>query len=196
MGPHLWCRSPAAASRRSSSGVASGAVDRGRCPGREHARGRGQRGHRPPDRDAPVESSVKCGLPLRQCLMALPGTALGRHSVGAVAPAGAPPVPGVPGAPRASRPTPTTTRRSARWLMFDGTRGVGAIASPLAARLLRPRDVAEDIAESPRERDQVRRDLTAAPPPARQTRAQSSSNNRGPVRRPDAGARRLSPTIA
>ena len=41
------------------------------------------------------------------------------------------------------------TAGAARWLMFDGARGVGVVASPLAARLYGLEIVAEDIADHP-----------------------------------------------
>jgi prephenate dehydratase/chorismate mutase len=85
--------------------------------------------------------------PVRQCLLALPGTALaGIRSVrshpqalaqcrGFLAAHGIAPEPYY------------DTAGAARWLMFEGARGVGVIASPLAAALYGLDVVAESVAD-------------------------------------------------
>jgi prephenate dehydratase/chorismate mutase len=86
-------------------------------------------------------------VPIRQCLLALPGTALTdirsvrSHPQALVQCRGFLARHGIAADPYYD------TAGAARWLMFDGTRAVGAIASPLAARLYGLEVVAEDIAD-------------------------------------------------
>jgi len=86
-------------------------------------------------------------VPVRQCLLALPGTPLAdirsvrSHPQALVQCRGFLARHGLIADPYYD------TAGAARWLMFDGTRAVGAIASPLAARLYGLDIVADDIAD-------------------------------------------------
>ena len=127
-------------------GVASGAFDRGIVPV-ENSLGGAVNEVTDLLIGTPLSIVGEVRLPLRQCLMALPGTALGE-------------IRSVRSHPQALvqcreflarhgiTPDPYhDTAGAARWLMFDGARGVGVIASPLAARLYGLEIVAEDIAD-------------------------------------------------
>jgi prephenate dehydratase/chorismate mutase len=86
-------------------------------------------------------------LPVRQCLMALPGMTLAdirsvrSHPQALVQCRGFLARHGIAADPYYD------TAGAARWLMFDGARAVGAIASPLAARLYGLEIIAENIAD-------------------------------------------------
>jgi prephenate dehydratase/chorismate mutase/prephenate dehydratase len=127
-------------------GVASGAVDRGVVPV-ENTLGGAVNEVTDLLIETPLSIVGEVRLPLRQCLMALPGTALAdirsvrSHPQALLQCRGFLARHGI-------TPDPYhDTAGAARWLMFDGTRGVGAIASPLAARLYGLEIVAEDIAD-------------------------------------------------
>jgi prephenate dehydratase/chorismate mutase/prephenate dehydratase len=127
-------------------GVGSGAFDRGIVPV-ENTLG----GSVVEVSDLLIETSLsivgEVRVPVRQCLMALPGTGLaGVRSVrshpqalsqcrGYLARHGLAPEPFY------------DTAGAARWLMFAGARSVGAVASPLAASLYGLEILAEDIAD-------------------------------------------------
>ena len=127
-------------------GVASGAVDRGVVPV-ENTLGGAVNEVTDLLIGTPLSIVGEVRLPLQQCLMALPGTALAE-------------IRSVRSHPQALlqcrgflarhgiTPDPFhDTAGAARWLMFDGARGVGVIASPLAARLYGLDIVAEDVAD-------------------------------------------------
>ena len=116
-------------------GVGSGAFDRGIVPV-ENSIG----GSVTEVSDLLIETALsivgEVRLPVRQCLLSLPGTTLPDIRDRAVASPGARPVPELPRRARASSGVPFyDTAGAARWLVFEGARGVGVIASPLAARL-------------------------------------------------------------
>ena len=86
-------------------------------------------------------------MPVRQCLLALPGTPVAdirsvRSHPQALAQCRA-----FLARHRIAAEPYTDTAGAARWLMFDGNRSVGAIASPLAARLYGLDIIADNIAD-------------------------------------------------
>ena len=86
-------------------------------------------------------------LPVRQCLLALPGTTLPEIRSVRSHPQALAQCRGFLGR-HALAPEPFhDTAGAARWLMFEGARGVGVIASPLAARLYGLDIVAADVAD-------------------------------------------------
>ena len=127
-------------------GVAAGAFDRGIVPV-ENSLGGAVNEVTDLLIGTPLSIVGEVRLPLRQCLMALPGTALGEirsvrsHPQALVQCRGYLARHGI-------TPDPYhDTAGAARWLMFDGARGVGVIASPLAARLYGLEIIAEDVAD-------------------------------------------------
>jgi prephenate dehydratase/chorismate mutase/prephenate dehydratase len=127
-------------------GVASGAFDRGIVPV-ENSLGGAVNEVTDLLIGTPLSIVGEVRLPLRQCLMALPGTAVGEirsvrsHPQALVQCRGYLARHGI-------TPDPYhDTAGAARWLMFDGARGVGVIASPLAARLYGLEIIAEDVAD-------------------------------------------------
>lgn len=127
-------------------GVESGAFDRGIVPV-ENSLGGAVNEVTDLLIETPLSIVGEVRLPLRQCLMALPGTALAEirsvrsHPQALVQCRGFLARHGITADPYHD------TAGAARWLMFDGARGVGVIASPLAARLYGLEIVAEDIAD-------------------------------------------------
>jgi len=127
-------------------GVASGAFDRGIVPV-ENSLGGAVNEVTDLLIGTPLSIVGEVRLPLRQCLMALPGSAVGEirsvrsHPQALVQCRGFLARHGI-------TPDPYhDTAGAARWLMFDGARGVGVIASPLAARLYGLDIIAEDVAD-------------------------------------------------
>ena len=127
-------------------GVASGAFDRGIVPV-ENSLGGAVNEVTDLLIGTPLSMVGEVRLPLRQCLMALPGSAVGEirsvrsHPQALVQCRGFLARHGI-------TPDPYhDTAGAARWLMFDGARGVGVIASPLAARLYGLEIIAEDVAD-------------------------------------------------
>jgi prephenate dehydratase/chorismate mutase/prephenate dehydratase len=127
-------------------GVAAGAFDRGIVPV-ENSLGGAVNEVTDLLIDTPLSIVGEVRLPLRQCLMALPGTALAgirsvrSHPQALVQCRGFLARHGITADPYHD------TAGAARWLMFDGARGVGVIASPLAARLYGLEIIADDIAD-------------------------------------------------
>jgi prephenate dehydratase/chorismate mutase len=86
-------------------------------------------------------------IPVRQCLLALPGTPLADLRSVRSHPQALVQCRGFLARHRIAAEPYLDTAGAARWLMFDGTRSVGAIASPLAARLYGLEILAENIAD-------------------------------------------------
>jgi prephenate dehydratase/chorismate mutase/prephenate dehydratase len=127
-------------------GVASGAFDRGIVPV-ENSLGGAVNEVTDLLIGTPLSIVGEVRLPLRQCLMALPGTGLGEIRSARSHPQALVQCRGFL-ARHGITPDPYhDTAGAARWLMFDGARGVGVIASPLAARLYGLEIVAEDVAD-------------------------------------------------
>ena len=127
-------------------GVASGAFDRGIVPV-ENSLGGAVNEVTDLLIETPLSLVGEVRLPVRQCLMALPGTALAEirsvrsHPQALVQCRGFLARHGITADPYHD------TAGAARWLMFDGARGVGVIASSLAARLYGLEIVADDVAD-------------------------------------------------
>lgn len=85
-------------------------------------------------------------VPISQCLLALPGTQLADIRSARSHPQALAQCRGFLARHRIVAEPHYDTAGAARWLMFDGSRAVGAIASPLAARLYGLDVVAERIA--------------------------------------------------
>jgi len=129
-------------------GVASGAFDRGIVPV-ENSLGGAVNEVTDLLIGTPLSIVGEARLPVRQCLMALPGTTLAdirsarSHPQALVQCRGFLARHGIAADPYYD------TAGAARWLMFDGSRAVGAIASPLAARLYGLEILADEIADHP-----------------------------------------------
>ena len=82
-----------------------------------------------------VDRGRGAGCPSSQCLLALPGTPLADIRSARSHPQALAQCRGFLARHRIAAEPYYDTAGAARWLMFDGTRAVGAIASPLAARL-------------------------------------------------------------
>ena len=127
-------------------GVASGAFDRGIVPV-ENTLG----GSVVEVSDLLIETSLsivgEVRAPVRQCLLALPGTAMADIRAVRSHPQALAQCRGfLAGHGIAAEPF-YDTAGAARWLMFEGARAVGVIASPLAAALYGLDMVAEDVAD-------------------------------------------------
>ena len=86
-------------------------------------------------------------VPVRQCLLALPGTTLGEIRSVRSHPQALAQCRGYLARHGFAVEPFYDTAGAARWLMFEGVRGVGVIASPLAASLYGLEIVAEDVAD-------------------------------------------------
>ena len=127
-------------------GVLSGAFDRGVVPV-ENSLGGAVNEVTDLLIETPLSIVGEVRLPLRQCLMALPGTALAEIRSVRSHPQALVQCRGFLGRIGVTADPYHDTAGAARWLMFEGARGVGVIASPLAARLYGLDIVAEDIAD-------------------------------------------------
>jgi prephenate dehydratase/chorismate mutase/prephenate dehydratase len=127
-------------------GVLSGAFDRGVVPV-ENSLGGAVNEVTDLLIETPLSIVGEVRLPLRQCLMALPGTTLAEIRSVRSHPQALVQCRGFLGRIGVSADPYHDTAGAARWLMFEGARGVGVIASPLAARLYGLDIVAEDIAD-------------------------------------------------
>ena len=129
-------------------GVASGAFDRGVVPV-ENSLGGAVNEVTDLLITTPLSLVGEARLPVPQCLLALPGTALSdirsarSHPQALVQCRGFLARHGIAADPYYD------TAGAARWLMFEGARAVAAIASPLAAKLYGLQILADDIADHP-----------------------------------------------
>ena len=127
-------------------GVSSGAFDRGLVPV-ENSLG----GSVIDVSDLLMETALsivgEVRLPVRQCLLALPGTSLADIRTVRSHPQALAQCRGFLARHGLAAEPYFDTAGAARWLMFEGARGVGVIASPLAAALYGLDIVAEGVAD-------------------------------------------------